>query len=136
MSRQRESKTARKNSDAVGWKSPSEKEGAVPINLESSQKKEKPDNSKKIFHNPKKSEQGGSKTSKEHGQAKSSAFYLKFAKRGASKSKGQTDLIWKENTILGIPKKSMGQTECRDRSKESCRSKDFGKLLKKVTTTL
>lgn len=90
----------------------------------------------KILLNPKKSDQGLTRVIKLQNPIKTGAFYMNISKRGQSKSKGQTDSLWKDQLSLAIPKKAFGTVDFRDRSKDTNKSKDFGKLLKKVTSTL
>lgn len=113
-----------------------EKKLKIGINGESSGAKEKNEALGKIFQNPKKSDYGVSKAGKDSNPIKSGAFYLNISKRGHSKSKGATDSLWKEQISLAMPKKAFGTADFRDRSKDTAKSKDFGKLLKKVTSTL
>lgn len=90
----------------------------------------------KVLLNPKKSDQGPTRVIKEQNPLKTRTFYMNISKRGQSKSKGQTDSLWKDQIYLAIPKKPFGTADFRDHSKDTNKSKDFGKLLKKVTSTL
>lgn len=98
--------------------------------------KEKTDPGKKPQHASKKSEQGNSKLVKDNHQTKGVSYFLSVQKKGLLKPKGIVDSLLKEQPSLVVPKRSHGATDLREKSKESTKSKDFGKLLKKVTNSL
>lgn len=106
------------------------------MRIELSGHKEKGDHAKKGQHAQKKSDHGGAKTAKEAGQAKQLAYFMSMQKKAGVKQKPIADCLLKEHPSLNTHKKSHGATEQREKSKESTKSKDFGKLLKKVTNSL
>lgn len=97
---------------------------------------ERLDLAKKGQHGPKKSDHGTGKLCKEAGPAKTPAHLFSVLKKNQFKTKGAHDVTAKDNPSVVAPKRSYGANDPREKSKESKKSRDFGKLLKKVTNSL
>lgn len=98
--------------------------------------KEKSDFQKKGQHISKKSEAGNSKIVKENPPIKGASYFLSVQKKSLLKPKGVLDNSIKEQPSIMACKKPHATVDLREKSKDSTRSKDFGRLLKKVTNSL